>query len=558
MNKLLVTTLAAAFAVTASADVAADAAKKVLPQPIGQGEAVAEVVNAQEENVEPAPTALDSINEYLSSKGLVEGYDSKKKRSLTVATIRFEVPNPKVDAEFVNLRRGKIGQLLLNAKSQIIEGIMSEMSGSQVLDIPGNPIEGQIAAEKEAADKALETAKSELAKLDKDLASSIDALGAAMTAEKTVAVMTQYYAEAEAKNLPASYKAEEKAQYASAKAAFEDAKAKCAELAKKADALKGKVVESMKTSLSRISGMPIYGCTVLQQAESITVENGKYIYEIAALYCWSEEMMKAAGEILKGKNVKFTPGKKSIFEWIQAKAKNGALSQWVGPRNYIDNEGNMWFIGIAAAAKPAKARLQNQEMQKARLMAASEVVFSLYADAATKSTLDTVMQTTEAANGDENTGVYDDFAQHQSQAFKKIQIPGLSDVNKGIRRHAPSGLDLQVAVAAVNSGNTETLKAINLGLHSLGIEVNTYQEMERGHQQMLKSAFEKSKDNPAARQAGAETAAAELQDHAAKSSGSQAGAAAKSGDQFKATDGKTGKGKGKLRTGVGMVLDDDE
>ena len=65
-------------------------------------------------------------------------------------------------------------------------------------------------------------------------------------------------------------------------------------------------------------------------------------------------------------------------------------------------------------------------------------------------------------------------------------------------------------------------------------------------------------DNPAARQAGAEKAAAELQDHAAKSSGGQAGTAAKSGDQFKATDGKTGKGKGKLRTGVGMVLDDDE
>ena len=559
MNKLLITTIAAAFAVTAHADAAADAAKAALPAPVGQGAAVEEVVQVQDENVEPAPTASEVIDNYCSEKKITPGYDRKKNRILVTDSITFDVPNPKVDAKFVKLRREKISQLLITAKAQIIETIMSEMSGSRVLDIPGNPIADQIQADRVAADAAVAAAKDELAKLDKELGSALNALDSQATSQQTLDVITSYITEAEAKNLPASYKADQKAQYANVKAAYETAKAKCAELEAKADAVKGKVVESMKSSLSRASAMPIYGCTVLQQAESIVQEGGKYQYEIAILYAWSEEMMKAAGEILKGKSVKFKPGKKSIGEWLDAKAASGALSQWVGPRNYIDNEGNMWFIGIGCGPKPSNGRQQTLARKQCALEAAGEVVYSLFADASTKETLEKVMQTTAGKNGQEETAVYDNFAMAQQEAFSKIHIGGIENKKQRTYRHAPSGLDLQVCVAAVNSGNVEALRDIQSGMTALGIQVNTYQVMERGRQAMLKSTYEASKDNAAARAAGAENAAADLQDRAAKATGHEGvKSPTKSGSQFKATDGKTGKGKGKLRTGVGMITDDDE
>jgi len=559
MNKLLITTVAATFAAgVALADAAADAAKKALPAETGSGAGVAQVEQAQEEDVAPAPTAIQCIEDYFNSKDdWNKGYDEENDRIIVTDFIEFDVKNPKVSTDFVDLRKEKMSELLLKAKAKIIEQIMSKMSGSRVLEVPGNPIAKQIQKEKDAADKAVAAAKDELAKLDKDLAASIEALGTQMSARQVVETMTQYYAEAEAKNLPASYKADQKAQYANAKAAFDEAKKAYEELAKKADALKGQVTKSMKTSLSRVSAMPIYGCTVLQQAESITQKNGVYQYQIAIVYAWSGEMMKASGEILKGKSVKFKPGKKSLKQWIAAKAKNGALSQWVGPRTYIDNKGNMHFIGIACAPLSGDADDREAAREAAELEAAGEVMFSLFSDASSSKTLNKVMQTTMGSEGQKETRVYKDFSKSQSESFKDIQISGNAEVYTGTHRHAPSGLDMQVVVYAVNSGNQKTLRDVQSRATALGIEVNTYQEMERGRQAMLKGAYEASKDNAAARKAGAQNAAADLQDRAAKSAGHKA-SSGKKGKEFQETNGASKKGKGTLKTGTGMIADDDE
>jgi len=560
MNKLLITTVAATFAAgVALADAATDAAKKKLPAEIGQGAGVDVVIQAQEENLEPAPTAIQSIEDYFNSKdSWIKGYDEENDRIIVSDFIEFDVKNPKVDADFIDIRKDKISELLIKAKSKIIETIMSKMSGSRVLEVPGNPIEKQIAREKKAADAAVAVAKEELAKLDKELAKSIDALDTQMSARQIVDTMTQYYAEAEAKNLPASYKADQKAQYATAKAAYDEAKKAYDELAKKADALKGTVSKSLKTSLDRVSAMPIYGCTILQQAESIKLVNGVYQYQIAILYSWSGEMMKASGEILKGKDVKFKPGKKSMKQWIMAKAKNGALSQWVGPRVYIDNKGAMNFIGISCATISGDADDRESAHEAAEVEAAGETVFSIFADAATSKTLNKSMQTTVGSLGQKETRVYKDFSKSQSEMFKDVQIAGVAPMWTGVVRHAPSGLDLQVDVASVNSGNQKALRDIQSRATALGIEVNTYQEMERGRQAMLKGAYEASKDNAAARKAGAQNAAADLQDRAAKSAGHKAAAAGKKGKEFQETNGASKKGKGTLKTGTGMITDDDE
>lgn len=567
MNKLMITTMAAVAAVTVNAQefggaaapaegTPAAAAVQELPPETGTGPAVAEMQQVQAEEVAPAQTAKEAIEEYFNSKeNWSKGYDEEADRIIVSDFIEFDVKNPKVSADFINRRKEKMSELMLKAKAKIIETIMSKMSGSRILDVPGNPIAKQLEKEQKEMNKALQAARDDLAKLDANLAEALSARDG-LTASELVAVISSWFTKADKENIAEKFDADKKEAYANAKADFEAATAKYKELAEKAEALKGTISKKMETSLSRVSAMPIYGCTVLQQAESITEKNGRYKYQIAILYSWSGEMMKASGEILKGEAVKFKPGKKSMKEWIAGKARKGALAQWIGPRQFIDNNGNMWFLGIACAAIDDDSDTSESNREAAELEAASEVMFALYSDATSSKTLNKLMRTKVGANGEKETQVFKDFSKSQSESFKDIQISGNAELWSGTVRHEPSGLDMHVVVNGVNSGSVRALKDIQARAVSLGVEVNTYQEMERGRQDQLRNSFEASKNNAAARTAGAAAASADLKAKAAARAAAKKPAAVntfkESANQSKSNT------KGKLRRGTQIITDDDE
>ena len=559
----MITTVAAVAAVAVNAQelgseapaegTPAAAAVQELPPEAGTGAAVAEMQQVLAEEIAPAQTAKEAIEDYFNSKdGWNKGYDEEADRIIVSDFIEFDIKNPKVSADFIDLRKEKMSELMLKAKAKIIETIMSKMSGSRILDVPGNPIAKQLEKEQSEMNKALAAAREDLAKLDGNLADAL-ARRDNVTPSELVAVISSWFTSAEKENIAAKYDADKKERYDNAKADFEAAAAKYKELAEKAEALKGTISKEMKTSLSRVSAMPIYGCTVLQQAESISEKNGRYKYQIAILYSWSGEMMKASGEILKGQSVKFMPGKKSIKEWISGKAKKGALAQWIGPRQYIDNNGNMWFIGISCAAVDDDADTSEANREAAELEAAAEVMFALYSDATSSKTLNKLMRTKIGANGEKETQIYKDYSKSQGEAFKDIQISGNAELWSGTVRHEPSGLDMHVVVYGVNSGSVKALKDIQARSVALGIEVNTYQEMERGRQEQLRRTFEASKNNPAARAAGAAAASADLKAKAA------ARRPAKPVNTFKESAGQSSsQTKGNLRKGTQMITDDDE
>ena len=534
-------------------------AVKELPPPVGEGSGVEQVQQVMNEEVAPAQTAIDAIEEYFNSKdNWNKGYDEENDRIIVSDFIEFQIRNPKVSSDFVSLRKEKLAELMLKAKAKIIEQIMSKMSGSRILDVPGNPIAKQLEKEQKEMRKQLLVAQEELAKLDKNLA---DALASrdGITSSELVAVISSWFTKADKENLAEKFDADKKARYENAKAEFEQAAKAYKELAEKAEALKGTISKTMKTSLSRVSEMPIYGCTVLQQAESITEKNGKYTYQIAILYSWSGEMQTASGEILKGQSIRFKPGKKSMKQWIAGKAKNGALSQWCGPRQYIDNKGNMWFIGISCAPIGDDSDENETERESAELEAASEVMFALYADVSSSKTLNKLMQTKVGASGEKETKVYKDYSKSQQEAFKDMQIAGNRELYSGRMKHEPSGLDFHVVVYGVNSGDVKSLKDIQTRAVALGIEVNTYQEMERGRQQQLKRSFESSKNNPTARAAGAAQARSDLISEAIKAKNRRAARQQNAGfKEVKSPSATTTAPSGKLRTGTAIIIDDDE
>lgn len=534
----------------------AAAAVQALPPATGTGAAVAEMQQVQEEETVPAPTAMAQIQDYFNSrKDWQSEYDEEKDRIIVTASVKFGVKNPKVSADFIDLRREKMSELLLTAKAKIIETIMSKMSGSRILEIPGNPIAKQLEKEQKEMNKALQVARENLAKLDADLSAALAARDG-VTASELVAVISSWFTKAEKENIAAKFDADKKELYANVKSDFEAAAAQYKELSEQAEALKGTVAKEMKTSLSSVANMPIYGCTVLQQAESINEKNGRFEYQIAIIYSWSGEMMKASGEILKGESVKFKPGKKSIKQWLAGKAKKGALAQWVGPRNYIDNKGNMWFLGISCAAMDDDPDTNMENRGIAELEARAEVMFSLYSDAMSSKTANKLTRTKIGTNGEKETKVFKDYSTAMGESFKDIQISGNAELYSGTVRHEASGLDIQVVVYGVNSGSVKTLKDIQARAVALGIEVNTYQEMERGRQERLRSTFEASKDNPAARAAGAVTASADLKAKAAARAATRRASPART---FKASSGQPAtKTRGMLRTGTQMIIDEDD
>ena len=574
MKKLLITTFAAfafaavnaqdlgageAPAAAAPADASAETAEavKALPPPTGQGKSVAEMQKTLAEEIAPAPTASQAIQDYFNSKDdWKNGYDEENDRIIVFDEIEFDIKNPEVSTDFVELRKEKISELMLNAKAKIIELIMSKMSGSRILEIPGNPIAKQLEKEHAEMNRQLAAAKKQLASLDKSLAEAL-AQRDSVTPSELVAVISSWFMKAEKANLAEKYDADKKELYKNIKADFEEAQKKYEELKEKAEQIKGTVSREMKTSLSRVAAMPIFGCTVLQQAESITEKNGRYKYQIAIIYSWSGEMQKAAGEILSGHSVKFAPGKKSIKQWIAGKAQKGALSQWCGPRQFIDNKGNMWFIGISCAPVLEDADENKDAREAAGLEAASEVMFALFADVTSSRTLNKLMRTTRAEDGSKQTKIYKDYSASQGESFKDIQISGNGELYHDTLRHAASGLDLQVVVYGVNSGSPKALKDIQTRSVELGIEVNTAQEMERGRQNALRSAYNASQNNPTARREGANNAMEDVRIIAKKRLDQRQKPVNNGG--FKPTQGQQApRATSTLQTGVQLIDDDDD
>lgn len=538
---------------------------------VEEGTGVQVVVEAQEAVPPPAQTAEQQINDLLNSReDWVRGYDEEKNRIIVVQKIDFDIKNPDVSTDFINLRTEKMSELLITAKAQIIETIFSKMSGERILEVPGNPIAKQMEKEMKELKKQLDVSARELAKLDKDLSEAMKNKNS-MTMGEIMATISSWFTSKDKENYAAKLDADKKELYENLKKEYEAAQKAYVELSEKAEELRGTISKQLKTTISKVSAMPIFGCTVLQQAESVTNRNGKYRYQIAIMYCWSNEMQNAAAEILQGRSVKFKPGKKTINEWLKGKAANGALATWVGPRNYIDKNGDMWFIGIASAPTDDDADTEQANREMAELEASAEVLFALYADASSSKALEKVMQTRriDSLSGEAETKIYKDYSKIQSESFKNIHISNLGKIYDTTVKQECSGLDIQVVVYGVNSGNVKTLRDIQKHAYALGVVVSTTQQYYEGHLQGMKGVYEASKDNPTVRNAGCNAGSKQvatdatnlIEEHNKPKAETQekkpAPANNPKGTLKETTPPVKGNSKGQLKTGSVIIIDED-
>ncbi len=106
---------------------------------------------------------------------------------------------------------------------------------------------------------------------------------------------------------------------------------------------------AFKSRASLLPGLikldPLLGVTIVQQFESLTDER----YEVALIVSFEEK--KGSDDFkafCEGESPK--PGRRSLYEWIDAQD----FSLVTGPRQYVDNEGTQWAVGIVPAAEGQK------------------------------------------------------------------------------------------------------------------------------------------------------------------------------------------------------------
>ena len=484
------TTAEVATEVTAEVTAEATADGSFVESPDG---AMAQEQAAMEE---PPQTAIEGMKKLLSTK--YADADTAPDKSVVYEEITFDVPSPDVGTEFISQRAMKMSALILQAKVKVAESIYSRMSGSQILDRPDAPLDSKLRAQMDEVEKSLKIAYMNLSKLGVEYKQAKLDKNADLTPSERAAVIGNWLGIAKENNLALQLDQKKKASFEKAAKQYEEAKAKFAELAAAAEEAKPQVLEEMRSNLKSATQMQMHGGIVLEQAEDYSEpdDDGNVSCTMGILFSWSKETEDAATAVMSARHLKLKPGKNDVRGWLDKKAKSGALAQWLGPRRYIDNQGNLWFLGIAAVPTSRigaeKTRLQREGNLKSR----GEVAYALYADATQEAVLEEAYKETQKVPGEHPTAQYvKSFAEKMSQKFENFPVFGLKSLGTYDLTDPASGQKICVCVSGVNASNAADMRKAHEEASKKGIAINRWLQRERGRTDRLRAEIVNSRNN---------------------------------------------------------------
>ena len=489
MKRLIPTTFAAALAAVSLISSTSQAEPTIVSD--GGTEAVAEAQSSAPVEMGPKfKNAENQLKEFRKSKKWHPGWDEKKGRYLAIAKGEFKCTDPVHDKNFFLLREMAVKQAIMLAKQEIIEYVNADMEAKDMLDIPGTDVNRALGGEAANIKEELEKQKNELAAL----AEQSDAAQAAALRDATQQDRINDLIAATTKKLDADYdkdasKNDAKAQLADIKAKIADAQKNYDDLLKKAEEAKEAVKARQESSVSISARLPLFGATVIQQAESFNEGTGTY--QVAILVCWSKALEESARAIGTGGEGKAKPSELSVQDWLDSKD----LSSMIGPLQYIDDEGNRWFLGITARLydeeMTSTARMRNKGL--AESFAQQMAVFSVFADVESTKTAQASLE----VRGDENIDVNDaaeDWANKVTQTLEKRTVRGLQRLAEEEVTHPITGQDIIVCVYGINAANAQAALEIERRNIATLIEANRYQTVEKGRKAANEAAIKESID----------------------------------------------------------------
>ena len=163
----------------------------------------------------------------------------------------------------------------------------------------------------------------------------------------------------------------------------------------------------------------IFGATVLLQSESNL--DGEYLMAVSLV--WSKGLQRSAQTIMSGSGKPATaaPGKYSLKDWIEKKIDPALV---VGPRQYVDNDGERHFIGIVSMPYDPSKRLALERVLHVKGVAT--VAWALRSDVETSSVSETILKQT-SKNDKECADVTSDLTQRIRQRLRSA-VPPVKDL----------------------------------------------------------------------------------------------------------------------------------
>ncbi|MBR6374078.1 MAG: hypothetical protein IKS20_12940 [Victivallales bacterium] len=457
-------------------------------------------IEAVREAQESAPAPADKkfknafklLKEQAKAKKWKEGWDKKKQRIIIIESAEFKTSDPASDKDFFIKREMATKKAYLSAKVGIISTINQEMSAIDIASMPGTDVNKVLGAERDQLDKEIAREKEELAQLvEKTSKAEAEALRGTTFGERLNDLLAALI-----KKIDAEYKKNERdeakiARFQELKRKLEISKKKYAELQEKAEAMQASVRERQESAVEAIAKMPLYGSSVIMQTESWNKSNGKY--QVAVMFCWSMVMERSARAIVTGEEftVKPSANAKSVQDWLED--QNPATM--IGPRQYIDKDGNRWFLGISA--RQYDEELSSSERRKnkglADLYAQQMAAFCVWADVESYKMAKTAME----SRGNEKVQrdvVAESYSERLTQSFQNKTIRGMQRLFSDEVEHPITGGTIYVSVYGINPNDAKTALEIEKINYATAVMDNRHQTVERGRKAANKAAVEASKN----------------------------------------------------------------
>ena len=455
-------------------------------------EAVREAQEGAPAPVEKFQEARAVLKKQAKNRKWKEGYDQKKKRIIVIESADFKTADPASDASFFIKREMAAKKAVLSAKVSIIQYINQDMSAIDLVNMPGTDVNKALGAERERLNAQLAQQKEVLVKmLEKVDKAEADVLRGTTFGDRLNDLMA-----AAIKKLDKEYDAsardkQAKANYEAAKAGFETAQRKYDELKEKAEAMQEKVRERQESAVESMAKMPLYGSSVIMQTESWNKNNGRY--QVAVMLCWSYAMERSARAIVTGEEykVKSSASAKSVQDWIED--QNPATM--VGPRQYIDKNGNRWFLGITA--RPYDDELSSSERRKNKgiteMFAQQMAAFCVWADVESYKMAKQALESRGNAKVQRDV-VAESYAEKLTQSFRNKKIRGMQRLFSEEMTHPITGNTIYVAVYGLNSSAAKSALAIEKLNYATKVMDNRYQTVERGRDAANRAAVKASEN----------------------------------------------------------------
>jgi len=466
----------------------------------GGNSAVAEFQDGKVEaprGLSPSEKAGPLLRKLARKKGFKTGRWDDQKNRIMIVKQAGETIEP-YDPDFLVKREALAIEASLLAKAAIIESFTTTASAENILSVPGNPIAKQLEAEQKQL-KAMQAEAEKLVLLAQQettaLVAAYDEARAEELSGVTVGDRLNALLEATVKKLDESFDSqqiseEKKERLSDIKLRLEkarkieDEKQKLEqEVENKIAELQGQIKKESRSSIETTSSMPLFGATTLMQVESY--DDLRNQYNVASLVIWSPKLEQEARGILMagGKGVP-RKNKLSIDEWLDKQN----LSSMVGARRYLADDGSTNFMGISAVEyDPDDSGSYSMLEEEAILWAKQAAILSLKASVESVKAAERLKRDVRGADGNIESKILKSFSANIKESVKDLTIRGLEVLRIEETIHQPTGKNIIVAVANVNSALAIKSKEIMKDLYATLKEVNANQSYVKGEEAGMKA-----------------------------------------------------------------------